>query len=222
MHTQVRTGDLDPDRISTAHRRRKGLSAKIPQPALIINEMKTHYSSRMGLLVACSLLLAVATAVADEKPDPLPPEPNEGQLCNSYVNRRFGYKIKFPADLIAGRHPENGAGRSFSTPDKEFVVYTQAHFIQDERNSLDDYWNSEIEALKKTITYKKKGKSWYVISGVDVEGHEFYKKFSVKGGNCAEFTIEYPHAKNKKYDPWVEKIVKSFVPFVVGKDFDRK
>jgi hypothetical protein len=164
--------------------------------------------------------LAAALAVAAEEPVPLPDEPKMGERCNVYVNRRFGFRIKFPVDLIAGRFPQNGAGRAFSTPDHEFSIIAEAHFLPED-DSLERWWKEATESKRDLITFKKKGKSWYVVSGVNEMGIEFYTKFCVKERNWASFTITYPHAKNKKYDPWVENIEKSFVPFLEGKDFDR-
>ncbi len=52
------------------------------------------------------------------------------------------------------------------------------------------------------------------------DGQEFYHQTHVKDRNWATFQITYPHARAKQYDPWVEKIAKSFVPFLKG-DYDR-
>ncbi len=49
---------------------------------------------------------------------------------------------------------------------------------------------------------------------------EYYHKFYAEGGNWAAFNVTYRHPKNKQYDPWVQRIAKSFVPFLKG-DFDR-
>jgi hypothetical protein len=135
-----------------------------------------------------------------------------------YTNARFGFKISYPATLIAGRDPTNGAGREFHSKDKEFSLATFAHFLNGE--TLDSMWQDELKVLGDNITYKKKDKDWYVVSGAK-DGTEFYHKTYVQGGNYASFHITYPHAKAKQYDPIVEKIAKSFVPFLKGGDYDR-
>jgi hypothetical protein len=140
----------------------------------------------------------------------------------TYVNPRFGFSLEYPTELIGSREPENGAGREFHTKDEEFSILAHAHFLGavDESESLESVWKEALKELGSTVTYKKKGKDWYVVSGVKPDGTEYYYKWWVKGKNWAELRITYPHAKNKKYDPWVERIAKRFVPFLEG-DFDR-
>jgi hypothetical protein len=138
-----------------------------------------------------------------------------------YVNKRFGFSLSYPATLSASRTPENGAGLEFHTANKEFSLLAEGGFLLvDDGDSLDKRWQGELDSLGDTITYKKKADTWYVISGVAKDGTEYYHKLCTKAGNWAAFNITYPHAKNKQYDPWVQRIEKSFVPFLKG-DFDR-
>jgi hypothetical protein len=155
------------------------------------------------LLIAVLLLLPLA-ASADT-------------AWKEYTNARFGFKISYPAGLIASRDPTNGGGREYHSKDHEFSLATSAHFLNGE--TLETMWQEELKELGESITYKKKDKDWYVVSG-SKGGVEFYHKTHVKDGNFASFQITYPHAKAKQYDPWVEKIAKSFVPFLKG-EYDR-
>lgn len=160
----------------------------------------------MRMKTMAALLLALAmTASAEEK-------------WKTYTNARFGFRLSHPPGLVASRAPDNGGGQEFHTKDKEFSVATFAHFLQ-EGDTLEKLWAEEVKQLGKTVTYKKKGDSWYVVSGVK-DGTEFYHKTYVKDGNFASFQITHPQAKAKQYDPWVEKIAKGFVPFLAG-DYDR-
>jgi hypothetical protein len=135
-----------------------------------------------------------------------------------YTNPRFGFKISHPSTLLLKPEPTNGQGREFYTKDKEFYLAAYGHFLIDD-DSLDKRWSEELKQLGKYTTYKKKEKSWYVVSGVK-DGEEFYNQTHVKDGNWVTFRITYPHDKARQYDPWVEKIAKSFVPFLKG-DYDR-
>ena len=135
-----------------------------------------------------------------------------------YVNARFGFKFSHPSGLVAGPEPTNGGGRVFSTPDKEFEVSAWGQFMVDD-DTLEKRWANELTELGDVATYKRKAADWYVLSGVK-KGVEFYHKAFSKNGNGVFLEIEYPHAKNAQYDPWVEKIEKSFVPFLKG-EFDR-
>lgn len=141
------------------------------------------------------------------------------QQWKSYTNNRFGFRLTYPPSLIGGRDPENGAGKSFTSADGEFEVNVQGHFIQ-EGQSLDSYYAENIAARKGTVSYSKKGRSWYVISGTNRKGFEYYEKFFVKDGNWVELHMVYPHSKASMYDSWVEGIEDYFVPFLEG-DFDR-
>jgi hypothetical protein len=156
------------------------------------------------LLLALAFLIPLAAVAA---------EPG----FKDYTNGRFGFKISYPASLVASREPDNGGGQEFHSKDKEFSVAAFGHFLVD--STLDSMWQDELKELGASITYKTKGKGWYVVSGVK-DGTEFYHKTYVQGDNVASFHITYPHAKAKQYDPIVEKIAKSFVPFLKG-DYDR-
>ena len=143
------------------------------------------------------------------------------QTWKKYTNARFGFVLMYPPVLVAGREPTNGGGREFHLPNKEFSVATSAHFfVPDSGDSFDKRWEEELQIPDVNITYKKKADNWYVVSGVAKDGTEFYHKLYRKGSNWAAFEITYPHAQNKKYDPWVTRIAKEFVPFLAG-DYDR-
>jgi len=78
---------------------------------------------------------------------------------------------------------------------------------------VDFYWKRALRELGRSVTYKKRGNSWFVLSGVDENGEEYYYKVHVRGRNWTGLTLSYPHAKNRRYDPWVERVEDTFVPF---------
>lgn len=140
-----------------------------------------------------------------------------------YVNERFGFSLEYPATLVASPDPIDGSGREYHTPDSEFSVATAAHYLRiaDPNESLDTHWKDEQSGLENLITYKKKGGSWYVISGVTTNGYVFYYKFFTQSNNWATFHIIYPKSQKPKYDPWVTRIEKHFVPFLTGTNYER-
>jgi hypothetical protein len=145
----------------------------------------------------------------------------EEQSWKKYTNARFGFVLMYPPSLLAGPEPTNGGGREFHLPNKEFSVASSAHFfVPESGDSFDKRWEQELETASAGITYKKKTDNWYVVSGVAKDGTEFYHKLYRKGSNWAAFEITYPHTQNKKFDPWVTRIAKEFVPFLAG-DYDR-
>lgn len=145
----------------------------------------------------------------------------EEQSWKKYINARFGFVLMYPPSLLAGPEPTNGGGREFHLPNKEFSVASSAHFfVPESGDSFDKRWEQEVGTAGASITYKKKTDNWYVVSGETKDGTEFYHKLYRKGSNWAAFEITYPHAQNKKYDPWVTRIAKEFIPFLAG-DYDR-
>lgn len=158
-------------------------------------------------LLCFFLLVLPIAAFADAFGDP---------AWKEYVNARFGFKFGYPAGLVASPDPANGDGREFHTRNKEFSVAGYGHFLVD--MTLNSLWEDDLKEYGNHITYKRKASTWYVVSGVK-DGQEFYRKVQTKGDNCAVVHFTYPHAKAAQYDPWVEHIVKSFVPFLKG-DYD--
>lgn len=168
---------------------------------------RQHPAMRVLIALSITVLLAASWSRAEEDP------------WKEYKNARFGFLLRYPASLVGSRAPDNGGGREYHTKDKEFSVAAFAYFLSDD-DSFDKRWEGELKDLGDTITYKKKAKNWYVVSGVAKDGTEYYHKFFASGANVAGFQITYPRAKNSKYDPWVERIAKEFVPFLKG-DYDR-
>ena len=151
----------------------------------------------------CFLLLALPIAAfADATGD---------TAWKDYVNARFGFKMSIPGSLVASRDPDNGDGREYHTKDNEFSVTGYGHYLVD--MTLNSLWEDDLKEYGSHITYKRKAANWYVVSGIK-DGKEFYRKVHTKGDSCAVLHFTYPQAKATQYDPWVEKIVKSFEPFL--------
>ena len=146
--------------------------------------------------------------------------PNSGEIAwKDYSN---GYcRFQYPAALVANSEQSDECQRELYTPNKEFMIQLlYRHWVSDEAGSdkeaLESNWKSELKENDGTITYKKMGSNWYIISGVSKKGMEYYRKLFMKDGNWVLLHIGYPHAKNMSYDPWVERISKSFVPILDG------
>jgi hypothetical protein len=131
----------------------------------------------------------------------------------TYVNGRWGFSLTYPPSLIAGPLPTDGAGREFHSASKEVSLSAQgSHIHQDTGETLDGFWRRELSERGETVTYKLNKDNYYVISGVNSNGYEFYHKVFFFTGRWIEFEITYPHAKNNIYDPWVDRIARSFIP----------
>src|SRR5467141_1598039 len=82
----------------------------------------------------------------------------------------------------------------------------------DPEEFLDNFWKKELNTRGETVTYKFKKDNYYVISGVNPNGYEFYHKVFFYPTYWLEFEITYPHAQHLDYDAWVERIAHDFVP----------
>jgi hypothetical protein len=131
----------------------------------------------------------------------------------TYINGRWGFSLTYPSSLIPGPWPTNGAGQEFHSLSKEVSVFAQgSHTHEDIGETLESFWRKELSERGETVTYKLKKDNYYVISGVNSNGYEFYHKMFFFPGRWIEFEITYPHAKNDVYDPWVERIARDFNP----------
>lgn len=169
---------------------------------------------KSALFLLGALLLATASLFGQAKPTA---EPAAAGKWETYENGRFGFRFEYPASLRPGRQPENAAGRNFT--DGTFSVTAQGQFMHD--RTIDDFYRDALKAYGSDVTYKVKRATWFVVSADQSNGYVVYTKFHVQGQNFAEFTATYPLGTGKKYDPVIERMAKTFVPFLKGDDYDR-
>lgn len=133
------------------------------------------------------------------------------ETWDRYVNARFGTSIEYPSDIFAPLPPpENDDGRRFSSADgrAQFVVYG-AHNALGE--TLDSLMAGDIaDGGYERVTYRRKGRDWYVLSGYRAGGI-FYRKVLLDGG--AEvihgFEIDYPVVEKMRFDTIVARMAGS-------------
>jgi hypothetical protein len=130
------------------------------------------------------------------------------------INRRWGFSLSYPKSLIPEPLPTNGGGRRYHSADHEVsLVAMGAHThaeVPDE--SLDGFWQKELDDRGHTVTYRFKKNNFYVISGSNANGYEFYHKVFFFPGYWVEFEMTYPHSQRQRYDEWVKRIAREFVP----------
>ena len=133
----------------------------------------------------------------------------------TYVNERFGFSLRYPADVfVSDRQSTAGDGEVFSAlqGDGRLLVgalennngYTVAEYM--------DLLRRQSYA-RFTVTYARRGASWFVISGDD--GRDvFYEKvmFSCGGRLINSFSLLYPTEGKLRFDPIVERIENTFRP----------
>jgi hypothetical protein len=142
----------------------------------------------------------------------------EEETWNTCSTPKTQYVVQVPASLVHSTGPV-ATGCAFQTPDGEFNVEA---VVQPEASAqgetLQSRMQKEIELLVGTVTYQKKGDTWFVLSGVTPDGTEYYRKLYTQGSQWVSLRMTYPHAHNKKYDKWVTRIEKTFVPFAESKE----
>jgi hypothetical protein len=81
---------------------------------------------------------------------------------------------------------------------------------QPARTVLDAQWKAATTWPGRTIDFQVKAKSWFVVSGTDETGAEFYQKFLVNGYNAAACSLTYPQTRTREFAPWIEAIENGF------------
>jgi hypothetical protein len=130
------------------------------------------------------------------------------------TNKRYGFMLSYPADFIPERLPENGDGRRYHSPDGQVSLAASAFHLASDNDpgGLEAFWAKELSERGQTVTYKLKRANWYVISGVNPNGFEFYHKAFFYPTYQVEFEITYPHSQNARWNKVVERLSREFVP----------
>ena len=84
--------------------------------------------------------------------------------------------------------------------------------INSKKDTLQSAWQQRLKEHGRSVTYKRKGDGWFVVSGVE-GGKTYYRKHFVSPDRTAELVITYPKSRASVYDPWVTEIEKSFVAY---------
>ena len=134
-------------------------------------------------------------------------EPLDTRGWQTYQDDR--YTFRYPADLVTASH-RNGVVELHSV-DREFRVRASAR-INSKKDTVQSAWQQRLKEHGRSVTYKRKGDGWFVVSGVE-GGKTYYRKQFVSPERMAELVITYPKSRASVYDPWVTEIEKSFVAY---------
>ncbi|MBV8212227.1 MAG: hypothetical protein JOZ08_03260 [Verrucomicrobia bacterium] len=123
--------------------------------------------------------------------------------------------------------PWQNRNKTFQSSDGEVSLSISTHWT-DER-TLEESFKDEVAQRAKggdLINYSVLRDGWYVVSGTNSLGFEFYSKRVVFTDESTgvqryiTFDFVYPASQRKVYDPAVTKIAGEFVPDLPGK-YDR-
>jgi len=129
-----------------------------------------------------------------------------------YCNQRFGFCVDYPQNLEMEPPPVNNDGRRFHDRDGFLMIASGIN------NSMEETLHSEMESQEEeldTVTYRKFGSNWYVLSGF--KGPDIvYLKTYVGRGSINRLYIKYRTSLRSRYDKMVDSISRSFVPGQIG------
>ncbi|GAA4115166.1 hypothetical protein ACFFTN_19050 [Aminobacter aganoensis] len=126
-----------------------------------------------------------------------------------YTNARFGTSVTFPLEVFTSRagEPANGDGMTFLAPDgASLAVYGSNNALDQTPEQLADFSSEGV-----TITYRKVGKDWVVLSGHDGPDIFYHRLEFGRDGVIHAFLLKYPATTRSKYDPLVRAIADSLV-----------
>ena len=127
----------------------------------------------------------------------------------SYVNGRFGFTMQYPEGLTMDPPPTNGDGARFYNSEFELTAYAGHTNIVSEGETVQTYYQQDLNSISGPIAYQKLKDNWYVIS-YEENGKIFYKKFFFGQDVFNTFIISYPASKQEKYGPITTHIAKTY------------
>jgi hypothetical protein len=151
---------------------------------------------------------------------------NDGTL--EAAQRIAGHADSRTTKLYDRRGPWQARAKTFESKDGNVSLVISTHWTNG--ITLQQRFSDEIDSRIKegaTINYSVIKDNWFVVSGSNSLGFEFYAKFIVFGDlNRGEaryitFTFAYPTSQRAIYDAAVTKMAREFVPDMPG-DYDRE
>ena len=158
---------------------------------------------------------------------------NAGLTWTIYINKEYGYSIPRPTNLQLMPwkgdpvSPWQARTKTFQSKNGDVSLVISTHWTNGVtlRERFNDEINSRIKEGART-TYSVIKDNWFVISGRNSLGFEFYTKLvmfrDIKRGGAryVTFTFAYPASQRAVYDVAVTKMGREFVADLPG-DYDR-
>lgn len=130
-----------------------------------------------------------------------------------FLHPRSGYEVPIPPGVSAVGNPETANEPEFQSADRSFQMSAWGGTASDHPSRvMAAEWNAAQGKPNRRITYERRGKTWFVVSGTDVRGIEFYEKLTLRGQQVAFLNITFPRSRMRQYEPWVEQIEDGFRP----------
>lgn len=143
---------------------------------------------------------------------------DEKILYSSYCNERFGFCVDYPPELLIPQgESDSGDGQIFMSKDGENILRAYRDFRDninpDTAYSIqatyeEDSGGQDDDKSGRTITYKKLGKHFFVISGRH-NNKIFYQKTLFSNGQLVTCLLEYNERDKVLFDKISERIFNS-------------
>jgi hypothetical protein len=170
----------------------------------------------MKRMLLILMVLASLTRAGDYEPHAWKP----------YENSFGGWKASIPPNLYELTFSEKqrikspGWRHSTSFESKDGSVSLRVYtFYLGVDETLRAFFEEKIADRtegKTVINYTCIKDNWFVVSGTNDSGFEFYTKFWRYEDHTVEFTFVYPSLKQKVYEPILLKFLRNFVPNLPG------
>ncbi len=156
----------------------------------------------------------------EETTEEKPFEAIHSDSVEQYVNMRYGFILYYPSSLIPQGESDNSDGQVFLSADGiKISVWSNKNTLSF-ANSPEEEFAFRIQCYKDDkckISYEKRIKETYILSGKKPDGNIFYQKMVYNKTKDIFYMalLEYP----EKYRKQVEEIIKiSINPFPKRKD----
>jgi len=127
-----------------------------------------------------------------------------------YTNHKYGYVAAWPKRYLKPEgESDSGDGQRFMSPDGRASLACWGSFHTVLGQSLKAAFAEATEDPGATVTYKRLGKDFFVVSGLR-EGRIFYRKTIRSGEVEASFELDYDPALKPAFDPVVKDLAGSF------------
>ncbi len=128
-----------------------------------------------------------------------------------FVHPAYQYALPVPPGVRAIGHPEDLSETSFQSADGSFLMSAWGGaFHQAPAALIAARWELALRTGNRNINYQRRGSTWFVVSGTDQEGIEYYEKFIMRGRHAAFMSIRFPRSQLRQFEQWVEHIEDGF------------